>query len=286
MKNRISLRSMFVATALALAGLNLAGMGVAAADPVWDRIESSGNIVCGAIPNDPVGSWVDRQTGQWEGYEIDLCRAIAADLSKEMGKEIKPEFRETGWKTVVLDLQSNKIDIWPGMSATPEREKALSMIGPMYGLAFCGVTGKSFQSEGTWESLNKPEVRIATVTGTSIETAFKKLAPNATHVTLSEYSEVTLAVQSGRADIMGADALRCLNVHKSASHAFGDIVFPTPIQSMGSSAGIIKAADRLAPWLKKWSEEKQASGEVKAIFVKVLNNAGFDTSVIPPEVQF
>lgn len=281
MKHKIYLYAMAVAF-----GMSPAGSGAAIADPVWDRIQSSGSIVCGAIPNDPVGSWEDRTTGQWEGYEIDLCRAIARDLSTEMGREIKPDFRETSWKTVVLDLQSNKIDIWPGMSATPEREKALSMVGPMYGLAFCGVTSKSFKSDGTWDSLNKPEVRIASVTGTSIETAFKKFAPKAAHVTLAEYAEVALAVQSGRADIMGADALRCLNVHKNAGHVFGDIVFPAPVQSMGSSAGLIKAADLLTPWLKKWSEEKQASGEVKAIFVKVLQNAGFDTSIIPPEVQF
>ncbi|WP_312795043.1 transporter substrate-binding domain-containing protein [Tianweitania sp.] len=281
MKLCISLKTTLLATVFGLAGINMAS-----ADPVWDRIEAAGTIVCGAIPNDPVGSWEDRKTGQWEGYEIDLCRAMAADLSKEMGKEIKPEFRETSWKTVVLDLQSNKIDIWPGMSATPEREKALTMVGPMYGLAFCGVTGKSFESDGTWEALNKPEVRIATVTGTSIEAAFKKLAPKATQITLSEYSEVTLAVQSGRADLMGADALRCLNVHKNAANSFGDIVFPTPVQSMGSSAGVIKQADKLAAWLKPWSEKKQASGEIKGIFMKVLDNAGFDTSVIPPEVQF
>lgn len=281
MKYGTSLKSVMV-----VASLGMAGIGTAAADPVWDRIESSGNIVCGAIPNDPVGSWEDRKTGQWEGYEIDLCRAIAADLSKEMGREIKPEFRETSWKTVVLDVQSNKIDLWPGMSATPERQKALSMIGPMYGLAFCGVASKSFESDGTWESLNKPDIRIATVTGTSIETAFKKFAPNATHVTLSEYSEVALAVQSGRADLMGADALRCLDVLKNAPNVFGSVIFPSPVQSMGSSAGIVRAADRLAPWLKKWSEENQASGKVKAIFVKVLQQAGFDINAIPPEVQF
>jgi len=272
-----------------IAALGMAGLftlGTAAADPVWDRIQTSGNIVCGAIPNDPVGSWEDRQTGQWEGYEIDLCRAMARDLTQAMGREITPTFRETSWKTIVLDLQSNKIDIWPGMSATPEREKALTMIGPMYGLAFCGVTSKAFQSDSTWESLNQPEVRIATVTGTSIETAFKRFAPKATHVTLTEYAEVALAVQSGRADVMGGDVLRCMNVHQNAGDIFGAVIFPAPIQSMGSSAGVIKAADRLGPWLQRWSDEKQASGEVKDIFLKVLQRAGFDTSNIPPEVQF
>src|SRR5262249_51702479 len=148
--------------------------------------------------NDPIGSWVERSSGQWQGYEIELCKAIATDLSKDMGKTITPEFKETSWKTVVLDIQAEKIDIWPGMSATPEREKALSMIGPMYVLTFCGIPNKNFQSGKTWESLNKQGVRIATVIGTSVETAFKKLAPNATHITLTGYDEVTLAVQSGR----------------------------------------------------------------------------------------
>lgn len=275
-----------IKSVLAAAGICLSFSGIAHADPVWDRIQSSGKIVCGAIPNDPVGSWQERGSDKWEGYEIDLCRAIASDLSKQMAKEITPEFRETSWKNIVLDIQSGKIDLWPGMSATPEREKALSMIGPMYGLAFCGAASKNFTGGDTWESLNKPSVRIATVTGTSIETAFKQGAPKATHITLSEFAEVALAVQSGRADIMGADALRCLSIYKTASDAFSRIVFPSPVKSLGSSAGVLKSADRLTAWLKGWSEKKQAAGEIKALFVKVLKQAGFDTSIIPPEVQF
>lgn len=282
MKNFASIGAIFV-----MSGISLAAVSAASADPVWDRIESSGTIVCGAIPNDPVGSWQDRSTGEWEGYEIALCRAIARDLSEEMGREIQPEFRETSWRTIVLDIQSNRIDIWPGMSATPERQQALSMVGPIYGLAFCGVTAPGFEGGDTWESINRPEVRIATVTGSSIETAYKQSAPQATHITLGEYSEVTLAVQSGRADIMGADVLRCLNVHYNAPEGvFGRIIYPSPVQSMGSSAGVLKGTDRLTPWLEEWASEKQAAGEIREIFLDVLELAGFDTSAIPPEVEF
>jgi polar amino acid transport system substrate-binding protein len=85
---------------------------------------------------------------------------------------------------------------------------------------------------------------------------------------------------------MGADALRCLTVNKTASDAFGPIRFPTPVKSLGSSAGVVKSADRLTAWLKAWSEKKQAAGEIKAIFVNVFKQAGFDTTIIPPEVQF
>lgn len=274
---------------LALLAFTCLGLGAAlpaAADPVWDRIKSSGQLVCGAIPNDPVGSWFDRTSNQWEGYEVELCRAIAIDLSKEMGRTVTPEFRETSWKTIVLDLHANKIDIWPGMSATPERQKALSMVGPMYGLSFCGLTNKNFETDGTWDSLNKPAVRIATVTGTSVEAAFKKFAPNATHITLTEYPELTLAVQSGRADVLGSDALRCLTVMKDAPKAFGKLVFPSPMQSMGSSAGVHKSAEQLTTWLTTWSQEQRSSGRIKPLFMRALDKAGLDTSAIPPEVQF
>lgn len=271
---------------LAAAGAVGLCAGEALADPVWDRIQSSGKIVCGAIPNDPVGSWIDQKTKEWEGYEIELCKGIAKDLSADMGKPIAVEFKETSWKTVVLDVQSQKVDIWPGMSATEERKRALSMVGPMYGLAFCAMTRKGTDFGKTWADLNKPEIRIATVTGTSIEAAFKKYAPKATHITLTEFPEITLAVQSGRADLMGADALRCLNVMKAAPNVFGGIVFPTPVESMGSSAGLIKQTSKLTPWLEKWSATNQANGRIKAMFFDVLKKAGFDTSLIPPEVTF
>ncbi|WP_250517924.1 transporter substrate-binding domain-containing protein [Caballeronia sp. INDeC2] len=281
MKNRWKVTSF--AMAFAWSGLMPA---LAHADPVWDRIRSSGHLVCGAIPSDPIGSWVDPKTGQWEGYEIELCRQMASDLSKTMGKKIEPEFRETGWNTVVLDIQSQKIDIWPGMSATPERQKALSMVGPIYTLAMCGMVGRNFQTKDTWADLNKSNVRIATVTGTSVETAFKKTAPEAQQVTLAGYSEVTMAVQSGRADLMGADVLRCLNVAKSAPNAFSGVVYPKPIQSLDSSAGVLKSADHLTAWLQKWADEKRTSGDVKKLFLSVFQKAGLDASKIPPDVQF
>src|SRR5665213_359202 len=239
-----TLTKLFTALPFCLVMSSFAMNGEAKADPVWDQIHQTGKIICGAIPNDPLGSWIDPKTQRWEGYEIELCRAIAKDLSSAMGKPISPEFRETTWATVVLDIQSRKIDIWPGMSATEERKKALSMIGPIYDLAYCAVDRKGFDVGQNWNDFSKPTVRIATITGTSIETAFKTFAPNANNLTFPGLSEVTLAVQSGRADAMGTDALRCLNILKTSPDVFGKVVFPKPYKSIGSSAGLIKGSDK------------------------------------------
>lgn len=284
MENRnIKMQSVLIAATLSFASMTAMA---ADADPVWNRIESSGKIVCGAIAADPIGSWQDRETNQWKGYEIELCREIAKDLGKEMGRDIQPSFKETTWGTIVLDIQSNKIDIWPGMSATEERKKALSMVGPLYSLAICGVTRKNFTGGDTWESLNKPEIRIATVTGTSQQAPVKERTPNATHVTLPEFAQGALAVQSGRADILGADILRCLPAPKAAPGAFGPIIFPKPVYSMPSSAGLSKNATRLSAWLQTWADKKRENGDIKQLFLKVLGEAGYDINSIPADVQF
>ncbi|MEJ8570440.1 transporter substrate-binding domain-containing protein [Microbaculum marinum] len=274
------------ATKSLLFTLALLAPQLAQADPVWDRIESSGEIVCGAIPNDKIGSWTDPDSGEWLGYEIELCKNIAAGLSETMGKEIKPTYRETSWKTIVLDLQSEKIDLWPGMSATEQRKQALSMIGPIYNLAFCGVERRGYEAGDTWDALNDPDVRIATVTGTSIEDLFKKMAPEATHLSLSEYAEVILATQSGRADVMGADILRCLTVVNTAPDAFGDIVIPKPMHAAGSSAGVIKSADKLTAWLEDWAKQAKESGKVTEIFLTTFEAAGLDADKLPDDIEF
>lgn len=281
-----TLSNLFIAVPFCLAVSTIAVSGAAKADPVWDQIQQTGKIVCGAIPNDPLGSWIDPKTQRWEGYEIELCRSIAKDLSTTMGKPITPEFHETTWATVVLDIQSRKIDIMPSMSATDERKKALSMIGPIFDLAFCAVNRKGFDVGQNWADYSKPTVRIATITGTSIETAFKEFAPKANNLTYPGLSEVTLAVQSGRADAMGTDALRCLNIVKSSPDIFGKVVFPKPYKSIGSSSGLIKGSDKLSAWLTDWAKRSRADNTVKNIFLKLMDTAGFDTSVIPPELTF
>ena len=185
---------MNLSTRIAIAILpDVLTLTAAAADnPLWKKISDTGVIVCGAIAGDPVGSWRAPGKDEWYGYEIGLCRSIAADLGKAMGKTLRVEFLETTWKTVVLDIQSGKIDLWPGMTETDERKRAIDMAGPMYALPNCVVNRKGLAAMPNWTDYNNAKLRIAAVTGTVTErTVRTELAPLAQQFSFRDLTEAS-----------------------------------------------------------------------------------------------
>lgn len=267
--------------------LLVAGSTGAQPKPLWDKILESGELVCGAMPSSPLNSWKVDGPAVYEGYSINLCRQMAVDLSIAMKKYIDLKFRETTWSTVVLDLQAGKVDMWAGMSETEERKKAIDMAGPLYALAHCIVNKKDLAGLSTWEQYSRPEVRIAAVTGTTDEKAVRELAPKATLFSFKDNSEAILAVQAGRADGFGTNVLTCLDILKIAPAVFGEVVIPTPIRSLPSSAGMRKDGDgRFRKWVQQWAEESRASGKVRWLIMDAMKKAGFDIRRIPSGFAF
>jgi hypothetical protein len=68
-------------TLLAVLGLHLNGLH---AGPRMDAIRARGHLVCGVAPEDP-GFSRQRADGPFEGFEPDLCRALAAALLGSSG---------------------------------------------------------------------------------------------------------------------------------------------------------------------------------------------------------
>lgn len=111
-------KSLLVVAAAVFALASLGTAPQASAGGIRDKIMDSGVRTCGAMAANPTGSWAVPGPAEYEGYEINLCRQIAIELSKARGRNIRIDDKETTRGTVVLDLQSEKVDIWPGMSET------------------------------------------------------------------------------------------------------------------------------------------------------------------------
>lgn len=258
-----------------------------AANSLWEKISSSGELVCAAIPANPLGSWKLEATGEFVGYEINLCKQIAADLSTAMQKPIRLRLQESNWTTIVIDLQTGRADLWPGMSETPERLKAIDMVGPIYHLAHCAVDRKGLDDLKTWAQYSNPSVRIATITGTSDEQAARELAPKSTLLSFPDMAAATLAVQASRADTLVTNLLSCLDILTRSPKVFGAVVIPAPESSLGSSAGFRKDGDRrFGDWLKKWADESRANGTIQKLFYDAMGRAGMDTSKLPTGFSF
>lgn len=253
---------------------------------IWDKVKSSGVLVVGVIAASGAGSYKDISTGTYKGYYVNFARAIAEDLSKVMGRPIKLEFAETTWATVVMDLQAGRMDLWTGMSETPARLKALDMAGPMYVLAHCYVNRRGLEGLKTWDDYNRPEIKISVTIGTSDEAAVKQLSPKATLIGFKDTSTALLAVHSGRADAVATSVFTCLDM-KKRNPDVGKIVFPEPVKSLPSSAGMRKDGDgRFHEFMKAWAAKSRTSGNTKQMIISALREAGLNPGELPPDTPF
>ena len=86
------------------------------ADPnesTFARIRRTKKMRIGAVGGGAPYYMKDLSSGQWKGFYVDIAKALADDMEAEL------EITETTWGNSVLDLQSNKIDIFFGLNPTP-----------------------------------------------------------------------------------------------------------------------------------------------------------------------
>jgi glutamate/aspartate transport system substrate-binding protein len=92
-----------------IVALALFGTLPAQADTL-DKIRRTGTLTLGWVGgNPPFGI---ATTGAPEGYTLDLCRHVAADIQRTLGlSELKIAYRETTWDTRFTALDNNETDM-------------------------------------------------------------------------------------------------------------------------------------------------------------------------------
>ena len=110
-----------VASAMAASALitPAAAQTTAAGESTFDRVRRTKKMRIGAVVGGAPYYDKDISTGQWRGFYIDISKALATELEAEL------EITETTWGNSVLDLQSNKTDIFFGLNPTPKRALVL-----------------------------------------------------------------------------------------------------------------------------------------------------------------
>jgi polar amino acid transport system substrate-binding protein len=91
------------------------------------RILASGKLRVSSDNKYPPQSSLNDETGQWEGFDIDVATEIATRLG------VKAEFIDTPWKEIISGNWNDRWDISVGsMTITPERAKVLYFTPPYY----------------------------------------------------------------------------------------------------------------------------------------------------------
>ncbi len=249
-------------------------------ESAWARINRTKVIRMGAVAGAAPYYHKDLASGEWKGFMIDFGKGLADSLKAKL------EINETTWGNSVLDLQSNKIDVFFGLNPTPARALVVDFSDPLFNNAFVLLARKDFNPK-TWEEINKPEVKIAVDIGSSHDQMISKVCPNASIIRLEKAADATLAVQTGRADCQVLAVVLALTVI-SKNPTIGHLVLPTPTQATTTNLGFRKETDhQWKEYVNKWIAQTRSSGKVKDV---VLSNmqvlSGVKPEQIPPTISF
>jgi polar amino acid transport system substrate-binding protein len=245
----------------------------------WNEIMAKKKLTACVVPAYQPYSARDA-SGNWSGFAVDMAKDLANSLHVEL------EYVETSFKTVVLDLQSGKCNVFFGFNATPERALAIDFAGPLYTLGFAALDRPGFTPKGDqWADLNDPAVRVCYAVGNSSEQQIKRFAPKSTQVALPKSDDCALAIMSGRADryidgIMGVMGARAKN------SKLGELHLMTPNYALPSYAGMRLDDGRFQKFVQRWVEYNRGNGNINLWLTSSMESIGIKPEQIPPEVTF
>lgn len=249
----------------ALAATLLAAPGWAqdkAEMPTWERVVSSKTLRIAAVAGGAPNYHKDLATGQWSGIMIDLANNLATKLGAKL------EITETTWGNAVLDLQSNKIDIFFGLNPTPQRLKVIAFSEPLYNNAYSLIAKKGF-SPKTWEEMDTPNVTIAVDVGSSYDNLVTTLYKKAKILRFEKSADATLAVQTGRADVQPLVVTLSPGIVKK-NPGIGHVVVPEPIKGTSTNAGLrLETDQRWRTYVDQWIADLRKTDAINTI---VLGN--------------
>lgn len=258
-----------------------AGMQAANADTL-DVVKQRGTVLCGVTTGFAGFSAPDAK-GQWQGLDVDMCRAVAAatlgDASKFKAVPLNSQQRFTA-------LQSGEIDLLArNTTVTQQRDTALGAIHA--GINF--YDGQGFlvpKSLGVKSAKDLNGATVCMQTGTSNENTMADWARankvDYKPVVIEQFNEVVNAFAAGRCDVFTTDASGLASIRVSKMTNPDDyVVLPEIISKEPLGPFVRQGDDR---WLNvvKWSLHAMIGAEELGI---TSANVDEQTKSTNPNVQ-
>lgn len=129
--------------------------GVAAADDSWSKVQSRGEIVVGFAAHYPPFESKNEKTGQFEGFDVDMAKAMADVLG------VKVQFVDAEWQGLLGGLNKGDYDMLVTcMSKSETRGQNVNFSDVYYKLADVIVVGKDSQGIASGEDLKGKTVGV------------------------------------------------------------------------------------------------------------------------------
>lgn len=197
-----------------MASLLIAAVGCMTAQDAQARslkeIKSSGKLLVGTTGDYKPMSYLNKETGKYEGFDAEM----AASLAKNLG--VKLEYVPTTWKTLQDDTLSGKFDVaMCGITVTDARKKVMAMSDPYltFGKTVLVTKSKAAQFKSL-DDVNQPSVRVMYNPGGTNEKFAKESTPKAQLIMHEQNAEIPGLVGEGKADVMITETMEAVRYVK------------------------------------------------------------------------
>ena len=257
--------------ALAAAGVVALAGGTGAAQTLA-AVKARGALLCGVNQGLPGFSYADER-GQWSGFDVDFCRAVAAAVFNDPNKvQLVPLTADARFQA----LKDGKIDVLSRNSTwTMGRE-----VG--YGLAFVGVTyydGQGFMAPRAMRVTSANELdgaRICVLSGT---TTIDNLADffSANHMALETVpvgstDELIKAYDSGRCNAATSDLSQLYALRLRLSKPRDHVILPDVI-SKEPLGPVVRQSDPNWVEIVRWVHFAMLNAEELGVSQRTLGEA-------------
>ena len=245
----------------ALAGLAALGLTMApAAAKSLDEILSDGTIRIGINPNFPNMS-VRNGAGEWEGFDIEVGRAIAERLGVEV------EWVPTETPQRVPFLVSDRIDISLGaLTRNSERARLIDYTVPLHTEVLAVLATDKIEGD-SWEDFNKEGVTLANMRGNWTVGWIEENMPNVKLELVDTLADTVRLVGQGRADAI----VENIDFFMAFTENYPDVnwrVVENPIFVAYCAIGVAQGNDNLTEVLNIILYDLHSSGMVNATWEK------------------
>jgi polar amino acid transport system substrate-binding protein len=244
-------------------------------EATFDRIRRTGVLRIAALPGEMPFFHKDLATGEWSGVAIDMAKSIASALGAKL------EYVESTYGNSVLDLQANKIDLAFALNPTPQRALAIGFTRAYYMHPFGYVARRGFTAK-TWDDLNKPEIRVASLIGSLTDVLLARYAPKAQVIGVKAGDDAILQMQAGRADCILYALIQALGVSAKAPMLEQVTLLQGPFVALPSAMGVQTETDRrFRDFLDCWTDYNNGTRQVGAWMRQGLLQMGVKPESIP-----
>lgn len=175
-----------------------------------DAITARGVLRVGMTGDYAPFAFLDLESGDWAGLDVDMSRAMAQALG------VKLEIVKTSWPTLMPDLMADKFDMAAGgVTISLDRQKAAFFSTPIIEDGKIPITRCENMSRlSTLAQIDQPGVRVMTPPGGTNETFDRTHLSKATIILMSDNQRMFEDLVAGHGDVVITDASETMLQHK------------------------------------------------------------------------